>query len=53
MPCGIGFGSYTLIFIRCFTGGVSASRDRQDINDNFIYLITSERFDKMENSIFW
>lgn len=38
-----------LIFTRCFTCGVSASRDKEDINDNFIYLITSGRFDKKEN----
>lgn len=43
----------SLIFTRCFTGGVSASRDKEDINVNFIYLITSGRYDKRENSIFW
>jgi hypothetical protein len=42
----------SLIFTRCFNGGVSASRDKEDINVNFIYLIISGRFDKKENSIF-
>lgn len=54
--CLVGYdleATLFLIFTRCFTGGVSASRDKEDINVNFIYLITSGRFDKRENSIFW
>lgn len=53
--CLVGYNleaTLSLIFTRCFTGGVSASRDKEDINVNFIYLITSGRFDKRENSIF-
>lgn len=54
--CLVGYdleATLSLIFTRCFTGGVSASRDKEDINVNFIYLITSGRFDKRENLIFW
>lgn len=53
--CLVGYdleATLSLIFTRCFTGGVSASRDKKDITVNFIYLITSSRFDKRENSIF-
>lgn len=46
----IQFGSYTLSDLyQMFHLCVSASRDKEDINDNFIYLITSGRFDKKEN----
>lgn len=44
----------SLIFTRCFTGGISASRDKKDINVNFIYLIVSGRFYRKENPVlFW
>lgn len=42
----------SLMSTRCFTGGISALRDKEDINANFIYLVASERFGKGENSIF-
>lgn len=41
--CLVGYdleATLSLIFTRCFTSGVSASRDKVGINDNFIYLIT-------------
>lgn len=37
----------SLIFTRCFTGSISVSRDKKDINVNFICLIVSGRFYKM------
>lgn len=50
MPYGYNLeATLSLIFTRCVTCGVSAWRDKEDINDNFIYLITSGRFDKKEN----
>lgn len=54
MPCGYNLKAIlSLIFTRCFTCGISALRDKEDINDNFIYLITLGRFDKKKNYIFW